>query len=289
MQRFQQINEYDTKRLSKKTLNEFAFLSDLNEDGEDTQDSGQQAPEGGAPNAGDPMMGGGQGNQPQGGAGAPGQDAPMGPDNGQPMGGGGDAPMSPDNGPDMGGGGDAPMGPDNGSDMGGAPEAPMGPVDTPDMGGAPMSPDTDPMADGSNDEVIDVEDLTQSQESTELRIDDMNDKLDKLVSVLDKYSKAVDDLDMKIADVKQEIAHRMPTKQEKLNLRSVSSTPYQQTPEEFWSKKLAMNPNYSLEKDEKERESFEITEDDLEGYNNYDVLRSFNENKKMELKNYLKF
>lgn len=239
MDRFQQIDEYMNRSKAKKPINEFAFLTDLNEEGEDEQQGG------GAPQ----NM---ESNAPQ----------PNGNDGGM------NAPMP--NTPPMEGDTDA---------MGGSQQGDMMPPMDMGMDNAPM---------GGDDEVIDVDDLTQSQESTELRIDDMNDKLDTLAKVLQKYSEAVDSLDSKIADVKDEIAHRMPTKQEKLELRSVASTPYAISPEEYWSNKLATNPNYSIEQSKKEEESFDITEDDLADYNSYDVMRSFNENK-MELKNYLQF
>lgn len=263
MDRFQQIDEYMNRSKAKKPINEFAFLTELNEEGEDEQQGGG-APQNMESNAPQP-------NGTDGGMDAPMPNTPSaegGDMGGQAPDNGGNAPMS--NEPPMEGGADALGGPQQGDMM---PPMDMG------MDNAPM---------GGDDEVIDVDDLTQSQESTELRIDDMNDKLDTLAKVLQKYSEAVDSLDSKIADVKDEIAHRMPTKQEKLELRSVASTPYAISPEEYWSNKLATNPNYSIEQSKKEEESFDITEDDLADYNSYDVMRSFNENK-MELKNYLQF
>lgn len=81
--------------------------------------------------------------------------------------------------------------------------------------------ETTPMQDG--DEVIDVDDLTNSQKETEYKIDGVDDRLIKIARVIDKLIPAIEANNSKIEDLKAEFEKRNPTEAEKLNLRSQSS------------------------------------------------------------------
>lgn len=88
--------------------------------------------------------------------------------------------------------------------------------------------ETTPMQDG--DEVIDVDDLTNSQKETEYKIDGVDDRLIKIARVIDKLIPAIEANNSKIEDLKAEFEKRNPTEAEKLNLRSQSSFPYSVKP-----------------------------------------------------------
>ena len=142
----------------------------------------------------------------------------------------------------------------------------------------------------SDDEVIDVDDLTKSQESSEIKIDGVNDKLVQLLNVVTKFSKAIEQNDEKIQDLKNEFEKRNPTEEEQLNLRSQSSFPYSVKPKDYWDSKSDSNYNVIYNNDvpsNKEQEEFILRKGDLKGMN--DRLISKSMDGKMKLENYIDF
>ena len=103
--------------------------------------------------------------------------------------------------------------------------------------------ETTPMQDG--DEVIDVDDLTNSQKETEYKIDGVDDRLIKIATVIDKLIPAIEANNSKIEDLKAEFEKRNPTETEKLNLRSQSSFPYSVKPKDYWNNK-SQDGNYNV-------------------------------------------
>lgn len=103
--------------------------------------------------------------------------------------------------------------------------------------------ETTPMQDG--DEVIDVDDLTNSQQETEYKIDGVDDRLIKIAKVIDKLIPAIEANNSKIEDLKAEFEKRNPTEEEKINLRSQSSFPYSVKPKDYWDNK-SQDGNYNV-------------------------------------------
>ena len=161
-------------------------------------------------------------------------------------------------------------------------------------GGMPME---DPMANNvdmmqPDDEVIDVDELTQSQEAAEYKIDGVDDKLSALISVLPKFIEALNQNDEKLNDLKTEIEKRNPTAEEQMNIRSQASYPYTETPKGYWEEKMKTNPHYDViynndVSPNDEQEEFTLHQDELGNYNDQDLARSFEY--PMELKDILKF
>ena len=212
---------------------------------------------GGAPGS-DPMGGGAPGEDPMGG-GAPGGD----------MGGG--MPPAPDG--DMGGG--APGGPDGGMPPGG--EDPMG--GGPDMGMGPME-EGEPE---EEDDVIDVDDLTDAQEEVNDKVNSLgrdlgnvDKKIGKLIGAIDALQSMFDKNNEKIEDLKKEIEKRNPTQTEKLNLRSIDSYPFSQKPTDYWAKKTA-DSNYSVyaDNDEPTTQEYVITNNDVDDFTEREIADSF--------------
>ena len=153
-----------------------------------------------------------------------------------------------------------------------------------DDNGLPMDDegemDLDTMQPG--DEVIDVDDLTQSQQATEIKIDDVDEKLTTLLNVVNKFSAAIEQNDQKIMDLKAEIEKRNPTEEEKLNLRSQAAYPYNVQPKSFWDEKTK-NSNYKVTYDneiptsEENKDEFTFTKKDLNGINDVDIAKSFDD------------
>lgn len=263
IERFNQINGYSPKNGTNK-LNEYTYYSGLQEDGEDN--TPEDAPQNGNAPMGDPN--GDMGNPPM-----DGNDQQPSMNGNAPMGGNGQ--QQPENGmqqPPM--DGNAPM--DGNDPMGGADMGGDEPMDMPMGDDMPM--------DGEEDEVIDVDDLTQSQEATELRIDDVNSKIENIMSVLSKFNSAITSLDNNISSFKAEMEKRVPTKKEKIQMRSVVSAPYNTTPESYWKDKMD-NSNYEISNDDPK--NFDISEDDINIGNYRDIQRSFNES--VNLKDFLTF
>ena len=292
------------KRLQQ--LFEYSFYGGGGGMAQDDQDQNNQMQ--GMPQGGDPMggaqgaMGGGM-QDPN--IGMSQQDPGMGggmPQGGNPMGGGMQDPnmgMPPQD-PGMGGGmpqGGDPMGGAQGAMGGGMPEdepveedVPMdGEMGGPDMGG---DMDTEPMQE--DDEVIDVDDLTNAQQTTEYKIDGVNDKLTTLMDVMSKYAEALKLSNDKIDDLKAEIERRNPTEEERLNIRSQSSSPFTENPKDFWSK-FKSGPrgrNYDVIYDNdipanEEEQEYVIREKDIDGANDRGIYDSLDVPQR--LKNVLSF
>ena len=258
VERFQQIAEYKSPKQSlhklyerKHKLNEYTFITapQVNEDGE-LNDGEMQNPNG--------MNSGEQMNIQQGGNIAPDSTNQMGDMNGQnntemPT----DGSQMPQN--------DTQQGNDMNSDM--------------QMGGAEDLSEPEVEDDGietqemeSDDEVIDVDELTQSQAATEYKIDGVDDRLSKIYAAVQKFSDQLERNEESIMALKDEFEKRNPTEEEKLNLRSQSSYPYSETPKDYWDKKTQENPHYNVMYNNEvspseEQKKFEITKNDISGLN----------------------
>ena len=228
MSRFQQIMEYTTRR-NKYT----------EEAGEQPQDDpSQMPPEGGAPDGGAPEPGG---------------DMP-------PMDGG--APMDPNAGaPD----GEMPQ--DGGEVQGPEGFNPQVPQDAMDAGMQPMDgamPEDNGVQPG--DDVIDVSDLTDSQEETQEEVDKLDAKFDKVMKYLGQFEELIKSNDDKINDLKAEFERRNPTQVEKLSMQTANSYPFSETPEQYWDNKEKTS-NYRTEDDQNgvKQGQYVITKNDVDG------------------------
>ena len=294
--RFQELAGYKYPKQSLKNLYEYTiFNPQVNEEGEEQN---QQQPQGGAP---DPSMQGGGMNAQTGGQMPP--DGSGMAQNGQmPTDGGMGMPM----GGEPNGGGGMPMdstpigneGPTGGEPMGN--EEPMG-GDMDDMQGMddaqepPMGDDEEEVETTEmepDDEVIDVDDLTQSQEATEYKIDGVDDRLSKIFKVVQKFNDKLDKQQQSIMKLKDEFERRNPTQTEKFNLRSQASGPFNQTPTEYWDKLSQENPNYQIIRDNsvspsEEQKKYEIRRGDIDGLNMKNIADTLNIDQK--LKDYIGF
>ena len=259
----------------------------IEEDGEDTMDPSMG---GGAP-MDNPSMGGGA---PADGSGAPMGDPSM----------GGEAPMDdPSMGdqsmgdPSMDGGatadsgtqaappeGFSPQGVDLNASldgMGGAPN------EGGSMGGAP----TDNSNVGPNDDVIDVDDLTDSQEETEKKVDALSAKFERLLGSLDGIEKRINDIDSHtneyLGTLKGEFEKRNPTPMQRMTMRSTKSAPYAMTPNEYMNNYAP--DNYSDESDNNGADDpqYQITKGDIDGFTDYSSIAKEIEDNKMGLREIL--
>lgn len=235
----------------------------LEEEGEDEQDPNSQM--GGDMNQQQPQMG---------------NDMPMDDSNA-----GGMPPMDDNQNPMMGGDN---MGNEN-----------IPPMDDPMMGSedglGDMQPMDDPMMDGEmgeDEEVIDVDDITNAQEKMNDKVNvvgqdlgKVSDKIEALMQSISSMEQMINNNNAEIASFKQEFEKRNPTQTEKLNLRSLDSYPFNVNPKDYWEKKgIDPNSNYSGISDNNKptTQEFEITNNDVDDFDDKMVEDSFNITDDME-------
>lgn len=250
------------------------FSGNLEEDGEDDMNGEQPQGDQGMGQdmgAGAPPMDDGMGGDPNA-SGAPSMDANMGGNQDMGQGSGEDAAFDPSQQPPIDGG----MGADQGQDMG------MPPMDD------EMSTEED---ETEEDEVIDVDDITNAQEKTNARVNKVGRNLgkvdDKLVDVMNlikSLKSMIDSNNAEIEAFKTEFEKRNPTPTEKLNLRSLDSYPFNTNPTKYWQDK-AEQPTVSGNRYEayadnsvptaKQEKEYIITQDDVDDYTDTSIQDSF--------------
>ena len=264
-------------------INEYTFYdSTMVEDDQDpnamgADPNGGMPPMGGDPNAmgADPNM---MGGDPNGGM------APM--DDPNAMGAEPNGGMPPMDDPNAMGGDPNAMGAD--------PNGGMPPMDDPNMmGGEEDIEDIDMETEQPGDEVVDVDELTQSQEATEFKVDNVDDKLNKVLKIISKFNDAIEANDQKIEDLKKEFQKRNPTAEETLNLRSLASYPFSERPDDYWKKQQQDHPNYNVISDNDvstadEQKEFEIRKGDIDNFNEREVMKSLGESH-IKLSDFLQF
>lgn len=139
------------------------------------------------------------------------------------------------------------------------------------------------------DEVIDVEELTQSQENTENKVDDINVTMEKgfekLLGIVSKLDKMIDSSTANMESIKKEIEKRNPTPMEKLNMRAANdSYPFNIKPDDYWKEKEATS-NYRIGgEDEDDATQYTITQGDIDSITDFNRIAqelnssSFNQN-----------
>ena len=184
-------------------------------------------------------------------------------------------------GPSMGGGqspeGFAPQGVDQGmamDGMGGDTNA-MGVGDTP----------------GPDDDVIEIDDLTDAQEDTEHKVDALTSKFERLMSSIDSIEQRINDIDAHtnqyLGSLKGEMEKRNPTPLQRLTMRSTKSSPYSMTPNEYMNNYAP--ENYSDESDNNGADDpqYKITKGDIDDFVDYNSIAKDIANNKLGLKDIL--
>ncbi len=144
-----------------------------------------------------------------------------------------------------------------------APQEPTPNVDLDDSLSAPESQEQ------PDDTVIDVSDITDSQEDIKQEVAQINDKYDRVVKALDAFEKLIKASNEKIDSLKGEYEKRNPTQLEKLNMQTAHSYPFNVTPEEYWKEKEKTSNYRTGQDNKKEEQEFVITKKDVEGDNNW--------------------
>lgn len=275
VKRFNDIAEYKSPKQSLKNLYEYTFITapQINEDGEEENaPDDQQQPTDAQAGMEQPPMDNSQGMDMQ----QPQADNTMGGD------------------PNMDSNGEG--GADMGTDMSGAMDNQnnMGEEDSnmEDFDEPQTEDDVETEEMETDDEVIDVDELTQSQEATEYKIDGVDDRLAKIYALAQKFADQLEKNEESINALKTEFEKRNPTEEERLNIRSQSSYPYSETPKGYWAEKMKENPHYNVMYDNEvapseEEKKFEIKKSDIDGLNMKEIADSLDIDQ--NLNDYLKF
>lgn len=199
------------------------------------------------------------------------QDAPQGMD-AQP---GDDAEMN-GQAPDRMDGGGQPQGVDGFDPQGGSPDQGIE-----GMGGQPMAGPNDmpsqetPETDASSEDVvIDVDDLTRAQKEAEEKIDKMNGKFETLMGAIEtliKQNKERDEREKaREEQMKAELDKRLPDDTQKLAMRSIKSTPYGISPNDYMKDNLP--DNYTVGDEAEEKPKYTITKGDIDNITDFNTI-----------------
>ena len=138
------------------------------------------------------------------------------------------------------------------------------------MGGEESTEDNSP---SSDDEVIDVDDLTKSQEKAEEKIDRMNDKFDTLMKSIGALIKQNAERDAKekemVEKLSAEIDRRIPTPQQKMTMRSLKSAPFNMTPDEYMTNYAPDNYSSDDDRNGEDDPQYKITKGDIDRFTDY--------------------
>lgn len=134
-----------------------------------------------------------------------------------------------------------------------------------------------------DEDVIDVDDITNAQEKTNDKVNSVgrdlgkvDGRIEKLINAVDKLETMFDKNNHDILDLKREFEKRNPTETERLNLRSLDSYPYNVRPSDYWEQK-AKTSNYSAYADNNEptTDEYVITNNDVDDFNEREIADSF--------------
>ena len=106
-----------------------------------------------------------------------------------------------------------------------------------------------------------------------------DDKIETLLTSLEKMQQMIDNNNQEIAQFKKEFEKRNPTQTEKLNLRSLDSYPFNVNPKDYWDEKgIDPNSNYSgyADNDEPTDKEYIITNSDVDDFDERAISQSFN-------------
>lgn len=150
------------------------------------------------------------------------------------------------------------------------------PADEP-MGDAPIEEPMDDM--GADVEEIDITDLVNMTQNIKNDLDSSKSNNNAVIGKMDDIFSKLDDLEVKLSQMDNVIAKidgleskvetmKEPTPQERLEMRSLDSYPFNQKPSEFFSQK-------ELDMKASGKNEYIITKQDVEDYNNKEMRDSF--------------
>jgi hypothetical protein len=160
--------------------------------------------------------------------------------------------------------------------------------DDPMMGGTDGPIGDEPDLDSGNPEdldddnsVIDVEDIVQAQEKLNRKeneigkdVSSLSTDYDKLFTAIETMKKTIDAQNAKMSQLSSELEKRIPTQQERLQMQSLKSYPFNIDPNEYWEEK-EKEGNYKASDEPINKEPLEIKQKMIDNYNQSEIEDSF--------------
>jgi len=128
---------------------------------------------------------------------------------------------------------------------------------------------------------LDVTELVASADEAKASADNANAKVDQLMGMVSKLEgqlTAIDGIGNKIDNLQNDLAKRAPTPEEKIEMRSLDSYPYNLKLTDFWADKEGKYDVMNTDDKEGEPKEYTLTKDDVDGdYSESSVRKSFDD------------
>lgn len=127
-----------------------------------------------------------------------------------------------------------------------------------------------------DDDVIEIDDLTDSQEKTEEKVEKLSHNFEKLLQSINQIVKKIEKVDSdnesNMKALKDEFEKRNPTPMQKMSMRTMKSSPYTMTTNEYMNNFAP--ENYSPEDDNNGADDpqYQITRDDIDNFTDYNSI-----------------
>jgi hypothetical protein len=149
-----------------------------------------------------------------------------------------------------------------------------------------MPPADDAMAPEATDDEsvdLDVTELVKGSQEAKASADEANAKIERLLGMVDKLENqlaSMGQISDKIDGLEKELEKRVPTPDEKVELRSMDSYPYNIKLSDFWADHK--DSPYDAGQDDEDGKDAEgnyvLTQDDVDNFDANNIKQSFNEN-----------
>lgn len=141
------------------------------------------------------------------------------------------------------------------------------------------APEEEQKSESQETQGINVTDIVNKVDDVEEKVVDSDDSLTKIMDTISSLESKLGDMEQilnKINDLESKIEETMPkTPEQKLELRSLDSYPYNVKLNDFWKKDI---PGYEIEKSNKEtfkKKDLVLTQDEVDDYSDQNVRDSF--------------
>jgi hypothetical protein len=131
---------------------------------------------------------------------------------------------------------------------------------------------------------LDVTELVKGSKEAKESADQANFKIERLMGMVDNLEGKLNSMQQisgKIDNLEKELEKRVPTDDEKIQLRSMDSYPYNVKLSDFWSDQVNSPYDAGLNNDENKDEegNYVLTQNDIDSdYSDSTIKKSFNEN-----------
>lgn len=162
----------------------------------------------------------------------------------------------------------------------------------PDMGADAELPSDDTMPaddtmepEAMDDESVDLDvtELVKGSQEAKASADEANAKIERLLGMVDKLEgqlSSMGQISAKIDGLEKELEKRVPTPDEKIELRSMDSYPYNIKLSDFWAdrKDSPYDAGQNDDEDKDEEGNYVLTQDDVDNFDANNIKQSFKEN-----------